>query len=197
MVHPPTHEPGVDPGDDEPTDAQLIARSFEDPHVFMQLLERHHHVLFGYLARRVGRDLAEDVVSETFARAFAHRDRYDPSRADARPWLFGIATNLVRNQARSERRQLRAYARHGAQDTTSDDDAAIVARLDAGRESARLAAALDALNEGDREALTLFAYNDMSYEEIAEVLAIPVGTVRSRLNRARRIVREHLAQEHA
>lgn len=158
----------------------------------MPIVERHHRVLFGYLARRVGRDIAEDVTSETFARAYQHRDRYDRERPDARPWLFGIATNLLRNQSRSEMRQLRAYSRHGVQDRTSDDDAAVDARLDATAQTPRLAAALAALKPGDREALTLFAWNEMSYEEIAEVLEIPVGTVRSRLNRARRIVQEHL-----
>ena len=194
MVTPPTDhiERSSREDDEEPTDAELIARSLDDPRAFMPLVERHHRVLFGYLARRVGRDIAEDVTSETFTRAYQHRDRYDQERPDARPWLFGIATNLLRNQSRSEMRQLRAYSRHGVQDRTHDDDEAVDARLDADAQSPRLAAALAALKPGDREALTLFAWNDMSYEEIAQVLEIPVGTVRSRLNRARRIVQEHL-----
>ena len=158
----------------------------------MPLVERHQRVLFGYLARRIGRDLAEDVTSETFTRAFAQRHRFDTTRDDARPWLFGIATNLVRNNARSEVRQLRAYTRHGADDTSHDDHDSSHARLDATDQSPALAAALEALKPGDREALLLFAWNDMSYEDIAESLGIPVGTVRSRLNRARRIVQEHL-----
>lgn len=159
----------------------------------MPLVERHNRVLFGYLARRVGRDIAEDVTSETFTRAFAQRERFDTSRPDARPWLFGIALNLVRNHARSEQRQLRAYSRHGVQDRTDDDDTATVERLDAQTRTPELATALAALKPGDREVLTMFAWNDLSYEEIAEALEIPVGTVRSRLNRARRIVQEHLA----
>ena len=177
---------------DEPTDAELIARSIDDPRAFMPLVERHQRVLFGYLARRVGRDTAEDVTSETFTRAFAQRHRFDTTRDDARPWLFGIATNLLRNQARSEVRQLRAYTRHGADDTSHDDHAASDARLDASSQTRELATALEALNPGDREALLMFAWNDMSYEDIAEALDIPVGTVRSRLNRARRIVQQHL-----
>jgi RNA polymerase sigma-70 factor (ECF subfamily) len=152
-------------------------------------------VLFGYLARRVGRDHAEDITSETFTRAFAQRQRFDTTRDDARPWLFGIATNLLRNQARSEVRQLRAYSRHGADDRSHDDHAASDARLDADAQSAALASALESLKPGDREALTLFAWNDMSYEDIAETLDIPVGTVRSRLNRARRQVQQHLGSE--
>src|SRR5688572_392037 len=110
MVTPP-RQPGPDasgPDPEEPTDAELIARSIDDPRAFMPLVERHQRVLFGYLARRVGRDIAEDVTSETFTRAFAQRARFDLTRDDARPWLFGIATNLLRNHARSEVRQLRA-----------------------------------------------------------------------------------------
>lgn len=195
MVTPP-RQPGPDasgPDPDEPTDAELIARSIEDPRAFMPLVERHQRVLFGYLARRVGRDIAEDVTSETFTRAFAQRARFDQARDDARPWLFGIATNLLRNHARSEFRQLRAYTRHGVDDRTHDDDAGTHARLDATAQSPQLAAALAALKPGDREALLMYAWNDMSYEDIADALGIPVGTVRSRLNRARRIVQEHLS----
>lgn len=194
MVTPPQHDgPPIRGAEaDEPTDAELIARSIDDPRAFMPLVERHQRVLFGYLARRIGRDLAEDVTSETFTRAFAQRHRFDLTRDDARPWLFGIATNLLRNQARSEVRQLRAYTRHGADDRSHDDHAASDARLDAESQTRELAAALEALNPGDREALLMFAWNDMSYEDIAEALGIPVGTVRSRLNRARRIVQQHL-----
>lgn len=194
MVTPPQHDgpPARGAEADEPTDAELIARSIDDPRAFMPLVERHQRVLFGYLARRIGRDTAEDITSETFTRAFAQRHRFDLTRDDARPWLFGIATNLLRNQARSEVRQLRAYTRHGADDRSHDDHAASDARLDAVARTGELAAALESLKPGDREALLMFAWNDMSYEDIAEALGIPVGTVRSRLNRARRIVQEHL-----
>lgn len=176
----------------EPTDSELIAASIDDPRQFMPITTRHQRVLFGYLARRVGPVLAEDIVAETFARAFAQRDRFDLSRDDARPWLFGIATNLMRNQARSEARRLRAYTRHGVNDHEHPDDDATVARLDADARSRALAAALDKLAPRDRDVLTMFAWGDLSYEEIADSLGVPVGTVRSRLNRARRLVKESL-----
>lgn len=160
----------------------------------MPLVERHQRVLYGYLARRIGRDLAEDVTSETFTRAYAQRHRFDQERDDARPWLFGIATNLLRNHARSEVRQLRAYARHGVEDRSDDDHAASHTRLDAVARTGALASALESLKPGDREALLMFAWNEMPYEDIAAALDIPVGTVRSRLNRARRQVQEHLAR---
>lgn len=191
MVTQPPQDSG--PGrNDELTDAELIARSLTDPRAFMPLVERHHRVLYGYLARRIGPDRAEDVTSETFTRAFALRERFDQTRADARPWLFGIAGNLLRNHARSEVRQLRAYQRHGVPAAADDDHAGIAARLDATSESPRLAAALEQLKPGDREVLLMFAWGEMAYEDIATALDIPVGTVRSRLNRARRIVQEHL-----
>lgn len=180
--------------DDGPTDAELIAASATDPRAFMPLVERHHRVLFGYLARRVGPDVSEELVSETFARAFALRDRYDTERADARPWLFGIATNLLRNHLRSEVRQMRAYARSGVDDVHHPDEAATDARVDAGTHSPALARALAGLAAGDRDVLLMYAWGDLSYEEIAQALDIPVGTVRSRLNRARRQLRDSLPE---
>jgi RNA polymerase sigma factor (sigma-70 family) len=180
--------------DGVPTDAELIRDSGADPRAFMPLVERHHRILYGYLARRVGPDVAEELVSETFARAFALRERFDTQRPDARPWLFGIATNLMRNHLRSEVRQMRAYARTGAQDVDHHDEAASDARLDASVHSPALAAAIAGLSAGDRDVLLMFAWGDLAYEEIAQALDIPVGTVRSRLNRARRQLRESLPE---
>lgn len=173
------------------TDATLIEQSLQDPRSFVPLVDRHHRVLFGYLARRVGRDLAEEIVSETFTRAFATRTRYDSRWPDARPWLFGIALNLLRHHMRSEARQMRAYARTGV-DPVADETVESDARVDAAEAGPQLAAALATLAAADREVLLLFAWGDMGYEDIAETLGIPVGTVRSRLNRARRKVREEL-----
>lgn len=178
--------------DDGPTDAQLIATSIGDPRSFMPVVERHQRVLFGYLARRVGPELAEEITSETFARAFAQRARFNAQWQSARPWLFGIALNLLRHHQRTEVRRLRAYARSGVDPLDSHDGDELVERLDAGRQGAALAAALAELKDGDRDALLLFAWGDLSYEEIGATLGIPVGTVRSRLNRARRQVREAL-----
>jgi RNA polymerase sigma-70 factor (ECF subfamily) len=160
----------------------------------MPLVERHHRILFGYLARRVGADVAEELVSETFARAFSIRERFDTTRADARPWLFGIAMNLMRTHLRSEARRMRAYARSGVDEVVHVDDAGLHDRLDAAVHGQDLAAALENLAQGDREALLLYAWGDLTYEEIAETIGIPVGTVRSRLNRARRQLKAALPQ---
>ncbi len=175
----------------EPSDGDLIARSCVDPDAFVALFERHFAVVYGYLARRVGPLLGEELASETFTLAFAKRARYRPETPDARPWLFGIAVNLLRMQRRKERRELRAFARTGVDPVAGPADELLdgMARSADARELAR---ALARLSAKDREILLLFFWADLTYEEIAAALAIPVGTVRSRLNRARGRLKELL-----
>ncbi len=174
------------------SDAELIAESGRNPDSFMELVHRHQRVLYGYLARRFGHELAEEITAETFARAFAQRDRYRSDMPDARPWLFGIASNILRSHARSEARRLRAYARTGVDPHGDLDEVAADARADALQLGPTLARALAKLSRADRDVLLMFAWAEMSYDEIAEALEVPVGTVRSRLNRARRVMRESL-----
>ncbi len=166
-------------------DAAVIRRSLGEPRAFAAVFDRHFDAVHRYAQRRVGRDLADEIAAETFMRAFDTRRRYDLSSADARPWLLGIATNLLRRHWRTERRRLVAYHRAAAR----PDEARVPADL-----AGELAAALDALAVGDREALLLYAWADLSYEEIAVGLDIPVGTVRSRIARARRRLRERLGE---
>ncbi len=173
------------------TDAQLITASWSQPHRFGVIFDRHFDVIYRYLASRVGAELADDLASEVFSVAFRRRSSYDDARDDARPWLYGIATNLLRRHRRVEQRQLRAYARSDLP-TEDFDSTAVIARVDAGAQKAAIAIALAALKSGDRDVLILFSGADQSYQDIAEALGIPVGTVRSRLNRARRIVRARL-----
>jgi RNA polymerase sigma factor (sigma-70 family) len=176
-----------------PADGELIMRSRSDPAAFAGIFDRHHAELYRYLRRRVGAGLAADLAAETFVTAFARRTAYRPDTHDARPWLYGIAHNLLRNHLRAERRQLAAYARHGV-DPLADPDAAAAfstadSRADSAAVGARLAQVLAAMPGRDREVLLLVAWADMSYAEVAQALNIPVGTVRSRLNRARRQLR--------
>jgi RNA polymerase sigma factor (sigma-70 family) len=175
------------------SDAQVIAESLDDPTAFALVFDRHFDAVHRYLARRVGVDLADDLADETFTTAFDLRRRYDPGHPDARPWLLGIATNLVRHHRRSEARRLRAYARLDRPTASQGGLEGVEARLDAARMGPLIAEALTHLPDGDRDALLLFAWADLRYEEIAVALRIPVGTVRSRLNRARRRLRELLA----
>lgn len=157
------------------TDAQLIARSQREPEAFGRVFDRHVAVVHAFAQRRIGRDLAEEVTAETFARAFELRGRYDPGFEDARPWLLGIASNLLRRHWRTERRRLDAYARairHERPEAAPDVDGAVL------RAVARLP-------RREREVLLLAAWADLGYAEIARALDLPIGTVRSRLARAR------------
>jgi RNA polymerase sigma factor (sigma-70 family) len=172
-------------------DSELIIRSRADPMVFAEIFDRHHDGLYRYLRRRLGPAAAADVAAEVFLTAFARRGAYRPAGDSARPWLFGIAHNLLRNQSRRERQQWLAYARHGVMpdaDPAADDAFARVEER-ADRSAAGLALALARLRAGDRDVLLMFAWADMSYADISSALRIPVGTVRSRLNRARRQLR--------
>ena len=173
------------------SDAAVIATSMEEPRCFGELFDRHATTLFRYLVRRVGVDEAEAMLGETFRIAFEKRATYDCSRPSARPWLYGIATNLVARHRRSEARRIRATARALASRTDAFDAIdELVATIDANELWPRIAAAVAQLPDEERDALTLYVWEELSYDEIAVALGVPVGTVRSRLNRARRVLRE-------
>jgi RNA polymerase sigma factor (sigma-70 family) len=178
--------------DEKVTDAALIAASIQRPYEFAALFDRHFDAVHRYLHRRLGREIADELAAETFVQAFAARKRYDPSRESARPWLFGIAANLARHQRRKEGRRSRAYARAAAQ-STSAETVEVDDRIDAASQGPGLIRALSSLAEPDREALLLYAWADLSYEEVGAALDIPVGTVKSRISRARGRLREQLA----
>lgn len=177
-----------------PSDGELVVRSVDEPECFAVLFDRHAAAVHRYLGRRVG-ELADDLLSETFLIAFRRRAAYRAVHAEVRPWLIGIATNVLRGHVRAEQRRYRALARAAAEPQDPMDDADAADRLDAEALRGALAGALGALEARDRDVLLLFAWADLGYEEIAAVLDIPVGTVRSRLNRARRQTRVVLRPE--
>ncbi|HEV7719760.1 MAG TPA: RNA polymerase sigma factor [Iamia sp.] len=175
----------------EPTDAEVVARSLSEPEAFGAIFDRHADAVFGYFARRVPRGEVPDLVAETFRLAFDTRARFDPARVRARPWLYGLATNVLRHHLRRARRERAAHLRIVASpDAVTGAEDALAASLDAAAEWPAVAAALDTLADIDREAVLLLAWEELSYAEIAEATGVPVGTVRSRINRARRQVRE-------
>jgi RNA polymerase sigma-70 factor, ECF subfamily len=176
------------------SDAGVIERSRDRPEAFAELYDRHAPAIFQYVARRLGRQAAEDLIAEAFLVAFRRRDRYDSSRPDARPWLYGIAANLIGKHRRAEVRMLRALARTGVDPLTDGDAERADDRIAAGGLRRELAGALAALPAENREVLLLVAWADLSYEEVGCALGIPIGTVRSRLSRARRRVRGELAR---
>jgi RNA polymerase sigma factor (sigma-70 family) len=180
------------------TDAEAIAASFIDPAAFAVVFDRHAASIHRFLARRVEPSDAENILGEVFRIAFERRATFDLDRPSARPWLYGIATNLIARYRRSEARRLRATLavaslRTGDQTGPIDDRASAAA--DAGASWASVVDAIDRLPHADRDTLLLFAWEELSYEEIAAALDIPVGTVRSRLNRARARLRARLGDD--
>jgi RNA polymerase sigma-70 factor (ECF subfamily) len=160
------------------------------PPSFEETFESEFASLHRFLRRRVGESTADELAAQTFATAYAGWERFDPSRP-VRPWLYGIAANLLRHHWRSERRMLRAYARTGVDPVVSDEDET-VERLDANAQHRLLAAALAQLRPQEREILLLHAWAELGDSEIAAALSLPTGTVKSRLYRTRERLRNHL-----
>ena len=168
------------------TDGELIAQSSARGDAFHEVFNRHFKAVHRYLVRRVGRDRADDLAAQTFAVAFNRRATFRTGASDARPWLLGIATNLLMNECRAEQRSLEAVARFQAQPSRPAAELATDGLDD------EVAASLAELDSDQRDVLLLFAWGELSYEEIASALAIPVGTVRSRMSRARSQLRLRL-----
>lgn len=162
-------------------DAVLIRRSWHDPEAFAGLFDRYVQQIHHYVARRLGTDAADDIVAETFLAAFRRRHSYDTERPLARPWLYGIATNLVARHRRSEQRYLRALHRTGEDPLPEPMADAVADRVTAQMDERRMAKGLARLSPGDRDVLLMAAWGGLSYEEMAQALDVPIGTVRSRL----------------
>ena len=171
-----------------PSDAEVIGRSLGEPEAFGAIYDRHAPALLRFLSRRAGARIAEGLVGELFRIAFERRKTFDTSRSSALPWLYGIGSNLLLKHRRDEARRLRANARMAADDAVDGRSSAraIEARL----LFPRVADAIEALPDDEREALLLFAWEELPYQSMAEALDLPIGTVRSRLNRARAHLRE-------
>ena len=173
------------------TDAEVVRASLGHPAAFAEIFDRHHEPIHRFLWTRAG-DAADDLAAEVFRIAFERRHDFDLAYESARPWLFGIAANLARTHHRRTARRHEAHERLVAEErptpVASPHD-----RLEAMSTSTPVARALLNLADRDREPLLLFAWADLTYDEIAEALDVPVGTVRSRIHRARAQVRERLA----
>lgn len=197
----------VDPLDSDSqtcSDEDLVRRLERgDAQSLRQLMERYRGPLHGYLCRMLGSsDDAEDLFQDTWMRVMRHAGKFDGKRA-FRPWVYAIATNLARNAFRS-----RGYRETVPLDRPDPDGdgSALVTQL-AGRagapgeaaereESAQVVrAAVDDLPEKGRAAVVLFYYQGLSYDEIADALEIPVGTVKSRIHNAMARLAQALAPQ--
>ncbi len=171
-------------------DAALISASLTDAGAFAAVFDRHWPSIHRWCVSRAG-PAGEDLAAETFRIAFDERARFDPRYDDARPWLYGIATNQLRHHFRRAGRR-DSLAPDPDHDFTDD----ALGRVEARALGPRLAAALREVPSIDRDALLLHAWADLTYTEIARATGIPVGTVRSRIHRARTRLRAHLDRNH-
>lgn len=183
-------------GDGHLSDAEVITASLLDPSRFGLIVDAYATPISRYLAKRVGPVLAQDLTSETFLQAFRGRRTYRADQPNALPWLYGIATNQVRAHVRSEQRRLEVLDQLGGQVAPTTvvhenvDDALAAAAI-----VQHLAGAFARLAGTARDVLALVGVEGLSYEDTAAALGIPVGTVRSRLSRARQELRRSLVEE--
>ncbi|GAA2205960.1 RNA polymerase sigma factor [Nonomuraea monospora] len=176
-----------------PDDAAAIERSWDEPECFGAVFDAHYTEIHGYASRRLGPHAADDVCAETFALAFSRRRRYDLSHSSARPWLYGIATNVISRHRRDEVRLLRAVDKlHPRAEPSQGHEEEVAAKVSAQRVTRTLAGAIAALPAAQRDVLLLVALAGLSYDEVAQALDVPFGTVSSRLNRARKKLRKAL-----
>jgi RNA polymerase sigma-70 factor (ECF subfamily) len=171
------------------SDAELVARSLHDPVAFAAVFDRHWAAIHAFCTSRAG-DAGEDLAAEAFRIAFDRRAAYDVRYPGARPWLYGVATNVLREHFRGAERADRAARRtYALADRTVAEP---LGALEAAQLGPRLAVALASLDAADRDTLLLAAWAELTYDEIAHATGVPVGTVRSRLHRARTRLRTHL-----
>lgn len=176
------------------SDSEIIQRSIGDPKVFGEIFDRHFDVIASFCVRRLGRTQGEDVAGDVFWWAFEHRHRFNCEHQSARPWLFGVAANLVRRQLRSTGRQEAAYDRLQVRESVERTDVAsrVSVAVDAQRDLSDVLSVLRSQPTDEVETLLLYAWEQLSYAETAEALSIPVGTVRSRIHRVRQSLVEAL-----
>lgn len=170
------------------TDSEIIQASEDSPALFAEIFDRYVRTVGDYARRRVGSAAVDDVLSETFLIAFRRRASFDRRYETARPWLLGIATRVIKRHRASEAEQWRAFERASAaaEPFAGSHDREADERLDASAALRALGPRIAGLASRDRDTLLLYAWGDLTYEQIAEALDVPVGTVRSRLNRVRR-----------
>jgi RNA polymerase sigma factor (sigma-70 family) len=175
---------------DVDTDSVLIMQSVcGRPDAFVEVVRRHETAVHSFVARRSGSQAADDLLGEVWVRAFAGRNGYDLAHDDARPWLYGIARNVLRAHWGTAR-----HASHSAVEGVVDPWDEVVDRLDSAARTRELADAQRALPPGEREVLLLVAWEELTPAQAAVALGVPQGTVRSRLHRARIALRRVLRQ---
>jgi RNA polymerase sigma-70 factor (ECF subfamily) len=170
------------------TDTELLARAERgEADAFGVLFERHGPAVLQFCFRRTAdAALAEDLTSIVFLEAWRKRGKLELFQESARPWLFGVALNVVRSEYRAQRRHSEALVRLPVLAPAEPESDRAIARIDAEREMRVVLDTVSKLNRREREVLELCVWAELSPEEAASSLGISVGAVRSRLSRARR-----------
>jgi RNA polymerase sigma factor (sigma-70 family) len=162
---------------------------------FGELYERHCRAVYNYVFRRIGDwSEAEDLTAVVFLEAFRRRQEVRVTHGRVLPWLYGVATNVVRNRRRALWRHGRTLRQLQSWNLQSDPSVEEIAHLDAQQQMRDLLDLVHALDADQQDVLALCIWSELSYEEAAVALGIPIGTVRSRLSRARAALRELLAE---
>jgi RNA polymerase sigma-70 factor (ECF subfamily) len=164
-----------------------------DHDAFGELFDAYARSVYNHAYRLTGDwAVAEDVVSLTFLDAWRLRERLDTEGGSVRPWLLGIATNVTRNTRRAARRHAAAMARLPREEAVRDFAEEVAGRLDDAAQLAAVRTALARLRRAEREVLALCVWSGLDYAAAAQALGVPVGTVRSRLSRARAKLAKHM-----
>ncbi|HEY5195658.1 MAG TPA: RNA polymerase sigma factor [Solirubrobacteraceae bacterium] len=171
-------------------DAEILARSLDDPAEFAAIYTRHVASILRYARRRLGETAGEDAATEVFVRAFNQRATFTARHPTALPWLYWLAGQVIGDHARAQRRRLKLLARLAETVApASTDSAGVRPGLDP-----EVVRGLRRLSEADRETLLLVVWGELTYEEAAAALGVPVGTVRSRISRARLQLRRDIPE---
>ena len=176
----------------EPSDRDALRASLKEPARFGIVFDRHFRSVHRFLERQVGATAAEDLAAETFTVAFAQRKTFDARRGDVRPWLFGIAINLLRNHRRAEVARRDLGVRQATRERQAIDEDPVHDRAVVTGEVTRVANALARIDDDSRALLLLVASTDFNIEQVAESLHISTAATRTRLWRARQQLRAEL-----
>ncbi|MFF4524453.1 RNA polymerase sigma factor [Streptomyces bluensis] len=157
-----------------------------DREAFAEIYEEYARTVYNHAFRLTGDwSTAEEVMADTFLDAWRAREQLEPDGGSLKPWLLGMATNKSRNANRGLGRRLAFLARRPAPDAVGDFAEEAAGRLDDARRLAAVRQVYDRLRRGEREVLALCVWSGLDYAQAAQALGVPVGTVRSRLSRAR------------
>lgn len=162
-----------------------------DSAAFAEMFDEHSDLIYNFAFRRTGSwEAAEEIVSTVFLEAWRQRATVTDHGGSIRPWLLGVALNLIRRHWRQTDRQRRASLRLVSEHTHLDHASDVADRLDAEQAMSRILEKLERIPDDQREVVQLWAWEGLSYDKIAAVLEVPVGTVKSRLHRARETLQQ-------